>query len=617
MTFDELSRVLDISPHFSARHHSPTGAVFFVGEREHHVAGGADVASVIEALDGQRNIEAVIEACATVPPIRVLRILASLEASRIVAERRNGPLEHAAFETALALDASEPRVELVDATAETDNGALPAMAVALAGAGFAVAGDASATDEDRSEAPRVIVATDYRAPACVDAAETARRNGQPCFLVKPSGVRPFIGPYLSGKRGEACAHCLRDALLEQRPVERLLAGANAREHALMTPVAALPGSLAAAANLAAVQLRTMLCEPDRHLRAGILWTLDFATLALEPHRLRHRPQCPGCGDPTLFARIGERPVKLRSAAIAFSEDGGFRSETPESSYARLRHLVSPVLGPVTHLHPMPGRHREAHPVYSSGYLVVPAANPADDPFDRPCAGKGTSVAQARMSALAEAVERCAGVYRGDEARLEASAEDLGDAAVHLDELQLFSDAQHDRGESAPPRLDRHTRIVWTPAWSLSRDCRRYVPLAYCYSEAPPEIGAAYCRPSSNGTAAGNCLEEAILQGLFEAIERDAIAIWWYGGIRRPALATSSRGAAFLAAQQADRRRLGWDLWALDLTHDLGVPVVAAIAVHPPSERFAVGFGCHSNPDLALRRAVSELDQVFDPEGTVA
>src|SRR4029079_872195 len=103
------------------------------------------------------------------------------------------------------------------------------------------------------------------------------------------------------------------------------------------------------------RLRAILAHRDAAALSGRLWTLDFPRFELAEHRVRRRPQCPACGDATLQARIGERPVTLASVPIAFSDDGGFRRESPAESYARLRHLVSPILGPVTHLHPTPGR----------------------------------------------------------------------------------------------------------------------------------------------------------------------------------------------------------------------------------------------------------------------
>jgi ribosomal protein S12 methylthiotransferase accessory factor len=68
---------------------------------------------------------------------------------------------------------------------------------------------------------------------------------------------------------------------------------------------------------------------------------------------------------------------------------------------------------------------------------------------------------------------------------------------------------------------------------MTKSARRYVPLSYCYAEAPADSGGAFCGPSSNGVAAGTCLEEAILQALLELVERDAAAVWWYNRIPTP------------------------------------------------------------------------------------
>ena len=609
MDRDELHRVLRISPHLAEEYHPASGVTFLVGEREHFAARGVDVAAVLDAIDGVRNVEGIIDSCGdALSPTRGLQILAQLEARGLVTEVRSGASERLAFDAGLTFGHAEPHAELVDATAPSNGAAMQVMAEALRGAGFEVGS---------GPGPLVIVAADYLAPACGDQANAALHAGRACFLVKPNGVRPFIGPYFAGTAGQACPRCLTHALDEQRPVERLLLRSGPAARRPVIPSAARPASLAASANLAALHLRTILSHPDPLAMSGRLWTLDFPRLRLVEHRVRHRPQCGWCGDPELQARIGERPISLAPVSIAFAEDGGFRREPPAASYGRLRHLVSPVLGPVTHLHPMPGRHSDAHPVFSSGYLVVPAQRVETDAFDRPCAGKGTSVDQARMSALAEAIERYAGVYRGDEAVVEATVEQLGDEAIHPARLQLFSAAQMTARDLAPPPLDNRTRIAWTPAWSLNDQRRRYVPLAYCYAEAPADRGATFCRPSSNGSAAGNCLEEAILQGLFEAVERDAVAIWWYGRVRRPQASVPRQAAAVFAAHRAAYEQRGWSLWTLDLTHDVRLPVVVAIATHETSDRLALGFGCHSMPELALTRALSELNQVLDPDGAVA
>ena len=55
--------------------------------------------------------------------------------------------------------------------------------------------------------------------------------------------------------------------------------------------------------------------------------------------------------------------------------------------------------------------------------------------------------------------------------------------------------------------------------SLTRREARYLPTGFCYYNYPHEHGKAFCIADSNGNAAGNTLEEAILQGFLELVER--------------------------------------------------------------------------------------------------
>ena len=60
-----------------------------------------------------------------------------------------------------------------------------------------------------------------------------------------------------------------------------------------------------------------------------------------------------------------------------------------------------------------------------------------------------------------------------------------------------------------------------------------MPTALCYYSYPLPEDQHFCQADSNGSAAGNCLEEAILQGFMELVERDAVALWWYNRVQRP------------------------------------------------------------------------------------
>jgi ribosomal protein S12 methylthiotransferase accessory factor len=199
---------------------------------------------------------------------------------------------------------------------------------------------------------------------------------------------------------------------------------------------------------------------------------------------------------------------------------------------------------------------------------------------------------------------------------------IGGHAVALADCLHFSDRQYRERDAwnareshynfVPVRLDPDAEIDWTPAWSLTRGEPRYLPTAFCYFNGPQPEGAPFCIGDSNGCAAGNTLEEAILQGFLELVERDAVALWWYNCLRRPAVDLASFGDQYLERLGAYLAKHGREMWALDLTTDLGIPIFAAISrdVEGPEERIMPGFGAHLDPRTALLRAVTEMNQML-------
>jgi ribosomal protein S12 methylthiotransferase accessory factor len=603
----ELSQVLAFKPTLRIER-LDAGAAFLIGERERFVLTGAATVEVAVLVDGRRTVDDVLRAArARVAEPEALYILGQLAA--------RGYLVAAA--PALAMS-------LAPVSVRTLGEAVPAawMTDALAQAGVRVDGEAPV---------QVVMSDDYLRPELASINRLALREGTPWFLLQPTGAQPLIGPALLPGAGP-CWDCLTFWMRQNRPVEELVRRHREREGHIAFPPpprAATEASVRTACGLGALAIARALAGAagaGPALTSQVL-ALDLTTFQLTAHAVVRRPQCPTCGDPARMAAVGERPIELGPVEKAHFEDGGYRRQPPRRTYERFRHLVSPITGAVTHLVPMPGRDTELRAVYASGYLVCPRDGvPRTNVFDKACAGKGRSADQARVSALCEALERYSGVYQGDEACIRGSRDELGAAALAVGDLLNFSEAQYrardrlnaqetERRRSIPEPLDAGTPIDWTPAWSLSKHERRYVPLAYCYAEAPAESGTAFCGPCGNGVAAGTCLEEAVLQALLELVERDAAAVWWYNRLRRPAIDLDSFADPYFDALQADYARLGWTVWVLDLTHDLGIPTCVALAHEARADRFAIGFGCHLEPRLAVQRALTELNQLFDPAGT--
>jgi len=239
-------------------------------------------------------------------------------------------------------------------------------------------------------------------------------------------------------------------------------------------------------------------------------------------------------------------------------------------------------------------------------------------------GKGTSRVAAEASAVCEALERFSGIYRGDEERMRANYVELGNDAIHPSACTLFSEQQYrerkewNRREGkynwVPEHFDERRPIDWTPVWSLSHDQVKYVPTAYCYFGYPFDASHDFCRPDSNGNSAGNNLEEAIVHGFLELVERECVALWWYNRVRRPGVDLGSFELDYVRKSQVAYESIGRSLHLLDVTTAREVPVFAAIsqAEVPNQHDHVFGFGAHFDPRLALLRAVTELNQ-FLPE----
>ncbi len=229
--------------------------------------------------------------------------------------------------------------------------------------------------------------------------------------------------------------------------------------------------------------------------------------------------------------------------------------------------------------------------------------------------------QAKTSALGEAIERYSGVFQGDESRIHARFKDL-DRAIHPNACMLFSERQYERRQQWNERdtrfnwvaepFDETEEIAWSPAWSLTYNELRYVPTAYCYYGYSRRENVRFTRADANGCAAGNCKEEAIVQGFLELVERDSVALWWYNRLSKPAVDLASFDFPYFQDIQTYYKTLHLDLWVLDITSDLNIPTFAAISRrnNQEKENIMFGFGTHFDPQLGILRALTELNQLL-------
>jgi YcaO-like protein with predicted kinase domain len=162
-------------------------------------------------------------------------------------------------------------------------------------------------------------------------------------------------------------------------------------------------------------------------------------------------------------------------------------------------------------------------------------------------------------------------------------------------------------QNIPPLFDPSTKVEWSPVWSLRDGRFKYLPtsLLYFFYSGPAAFQA-----DSNGCAAGNTVEEAIVQGFLELVERDAYAIWWYNRTRQPEVDLSQFDDSYVRDLHSQLAATGRKLWVLDITSDLGVPTYVAILhwMQNGQENIEFGSGAHFDKRIALLRTLTELNQ---------
>uniref|UniRef100_B8HTZ0 YcaO domain-containing protein n=1 Tax=Cyanothece sp. (strain PCC 7425 / ATCC 29141) TaxID=395961 RepID=B8HTZ0_CYAP4 len=480
---------------------------------------------------------------------------------------------------------------------------------------------------------QVVLTDDYLQPELSQINQQALETQQPWLLVKPIGNVLWLGPLF--QPGTGCWECLAQRLRGNREVETsvLRQLGKPEQGCLPPPLTSFPSTLQVAMGLTSTEIakglvqaeyiRQGLTSPIQTL-AGKLLTLDYASLSLKTHPLPHRPQCSACGNPDLISQQVKQPIALSSRPKLFTQEGGHRVFTPDQILQRYEHLISPITGVVSQLTRASDPDNPFLHTYSAVHAFGSATNLKSlrRSLGHKSGGKGKTDRQSKASGFCEAIERYSGICQGDELRLKASFVELEDQAIHPAQCLLFSEQQYQNREALnakaivehdwiPLLFDPTQPVDWTPVWSLTAQAHKYLPTAFCYYNYKLPKQHRFCSADSNGNAAGGTLEDAILQGFLELVERDSVALWWYNRLPRAGVDLTSFNEPYLLDLQAWYHSQQRELWVLDLTTDLNIPAFAAVSrfVGGEQEYIIAGYGAHFDARLAVLRAVTEVNQI--------
>ncbi len=215
-------------------------------------------------------------------------------------------------------------------------------------------------------------------------------------------------------------------------------------------------------------------------------------------------------------------------------------------------------------------------------------------------GKGVTPMLARVSAVMEAVELW---HAEDVSHLDATRARVADMSLHYD--------PHTLDLAARSLLGGATVLHWVPGRTLRTGRSAAVPREYL--EIDHTLAETWQPPlfrvTSNGLSSGNTVEEAVLHGLYEVIERDALT-------RLQAVPRSARRAVDpdtvdgedAAPLLAALRDAGCTVSIVDATGPTGLPTFVTEIWSAGYPHWFGGAGCHLDREVALCRALTEAAQ---------
>ena len=226
------------------------------------------------------------------------------------------------------------------------------------------------------------------------------------------------------------------------------------------------------------------------------------------------------------------------------------------------------------------------------------------------AGGAIDADLARHIAIVESLERYSSCSWEAEELIWDTPAGLGEAAIGPERWPACSPAELADPQCGLIPSDPRIPLRWVRGWSLTRGREVFVPAVLVYLKLPVRSPSErFINMVSTGTAAHSDLREAVLGGLLEVVERDAIALTWLQRLRLPEVVVDP---ADLDPEAAEYHRVGTSteltVHLRDATTDYGIPILYAVQTSEVDTELAqvVAATCDLDPQRALAKIHREL-----------
>lgn len=326
-----------------------------------------------------------------------------------------------------------------------------------------------------------------------------------------------------------------------------------------------------------------------------VYLLNLNTLKCSYHHFIPNPLCPVCGrlpdDSSEAARISLEPRPKPNAESYRCQSIDQLKDVLVNDYFDLRtgifdakwsHLASP---------------------FTNASMRLPTIM-----GEEITGGRSHSYAESERIALLEGLERYCGMMpRGKRSVVHDTFHNLSDQALDPLKVGVYSQERYAVPGFPFMPFDPDRPIDWVWGYSFMHERPILVPEQLAYYSLGS--GNGFVQETSNGCALGGSLEEAILFGILEVVERDSFLMTWYAKLPVPRLDPCSANDRELSLM-IERLRVvsGYDVELFNTTMENGIPSIWALAINRKATgaNLICGAGAHLDPLRAAKSAIHEL-----------
>ena len=212
-------------------------------------------------------------------------------------------------------------------------------------------------------------------------------------------------------------------------------------------------------------------------------------------------------------------------------------------------------------------------------------------------GKGISKPHAKASAIMEAFERYSAEKQDNDEIIIGSINDISQKGKYI----------HPKSLNLPKDFKKEDIDLMMLEWSCGKDIisdeNYYIPSnAIFHPYIPHNSTQSLFKSNTNGLASGNILDESILHGIYEVIERDAWSIFELTHKNYNQINIETIKSELIQETISKFTSKGINIKLMDFTADIKIPTIAASCddtVTRDAGLLTLGMGTHLDPEVAV------------------